>query len=153
MKFGMRCASHKHGRLSPLAVRAVARASTTETQTHRENLRICENQGRFPVLEFLCDSVSLWWVLLGTGDRCRFRTAPARARNITAARPRLPYSESMHGRTWKAWLVPGGLLLALAAALVHNSLLPQGAPSLSFYSLSVFAPALLLARPFNFHPL
>src|SRR5260370_15735905 len=69
--------SHKHGRLSPLAVRAVARASTTETQRHRENLRICENQGRFPVLEFLCDSVSLWWVLLGTGDRCRFRTAPA----------------------------------------------------------------------------
>src|SRR5258708_22179738 len=149
MKFGMRCASHKHGRLSPLAVRAVARASTTEKQRREETLRICETQGCFPVLEFLCDSVSLWWVLLGTGDRCRFRTAPARARNITAARPRLPYSESMHGRTWKAWLVPGGLLLALAAALVNSSLFAQVAPSLSFYYVAVFAAGLLLAWRFN----
>src|SRR5260370_21449216 len=121
--------SHKHGRLSPLAVRAVARASTTETQRHRENLRICENQGRFPVLEFLCDSVSLWGVLLGTGDRCRFRTAPARARNVTAARPRLPYSEAVNGRTSKAGLGPGGGFWALVAAPVRSALVPPRAPS------------------------
>ena len=51
----------------------------------------------------------------------------------------------MHGRTWKAWLVPGGLLLALAAALVNSSLFAQVAPSLSFYYVAVFAAGLLLA--------
>jgi len=55
----------------------------------------------------------------------------------------------MHGRTWKAWLVPGGLLLALAAALVNSSLFAQVAPSLSFYYVAVFAAGFLLAWRFN----
>jgi diguanylate cyclase (GGDEF)-like protein len=55
----------------------------------------------------------------------------------------------MNGRTWKAWLVPGGLLLALAGALVSSSLLVQVAPSLSFYYVAVFAAGLLLAWRFN----
>ncbi|HKM85100.1 MAG TPA: diguanylate cyclase [Terriglobales bacterium] len=55
----------------------------------------------------------------------------------------------MNGRTWKAWLVPGGLLLALAAALVSSSLFVQVAPSLSFYYVAVFAAGLLLAWRFN----
>src|SRR5229473_4849452 len=55
----------------------------------------------------------------------------------------------MHGRTWKAWLVPGGLLLALAAALVNSALFAQVAPSLSFYYVAVFAAGLLLAWRFN----
>jgi diguanylate cyclase (GGDEF)-like protein len=55
----------------------------------------------------------------------------------------------MHGRTWKAWLVPGGLLLALVAALVNSSLFVQVAPSLSFYYVAVFAAGLLLAWRFN----
>jgi diguanylate cyclase (GGDEF)-like protein len=55
----------------------------------------------------------------------------------------------MHGRTWKAWLVPGGLLLALVAALVNSSLFIQVAPSLSFYYVAVFAAGLLLAWRFN----
>jgi diguanylate cyclase (GGDEF)-like protein len=71
------------------------------------------------------------------------------ARNITAHAPRLPYSEEVNGRTWKAWLVPGGLLLALAAALVSSSLFVQFAPSLTFYYVAVFAAGLLLAWRFN----
>src|SRR5260370_40990718 len=71
------------------------------------------------------------------------------AQNITASSRRLPYSESMHGRTWQPWLVPGGLLLALAAALVNSSLFVQVAPSLSFYYVAVFAAGLLLAWRFN----
>src|SRR6202790_861852 len=55
----------------------------------------------------------------------------------------------MHGRTWQPWLVPGGLLLALAAALVQSSLFVQVAPSLSFYYVAVFAAGLLLAWRFN----
>ena len=55
----------------------------------------------------------------------------------------------MHGRTWKPWLVPGALLLALAAALVNSSLFVQVAPSLSFYYVAVFAAGLLLAWRFN----
>jgi len=55
----------------------------------------------------------------------------------------------MHGRTWQAWLVPGGLLLALAAALVNSSLFVQVAPSLGFYYVAVFAAGLLLAWRFN----
>src|SRR6202166_4706644 len=55
----------------------------------------------------------------------------------------------MHGRTWQPWLVPGGLLLALAGALVHSSLFVQVAPSLSFYYLAAFAAGLLLAWRFN----
>ena len=55
----------------------------------------------------------------------------------------------MNGRTWKAWLVPGGLLLALAAALVSSSLFVQVPPSLAFYYVAVFAAGLLLAWRFN----
>jgi len=61
----------------------------------------------------------------------------------------MPYSEAVNGRTWKAWLVPGGLLLALAAALVNSSLFIQVAPSLSFYYVGGFAAGLLLAWRFN----
>jgi len=45
--------------------------------------------------------------------------------------------------------VPGGLLLALAAALVSSSLFVQVAPSLAFYYVAVFAAGLLLAWRFN----
>ena len=55
----------------------------------------------------------------------------------------------MNGRTWKAWLVPGGLLLALAAALVNSTLFIQVAPSLAFYYVAVFVGGLLLAWRFN----
>jgi diguanylate cyclase (GGDEF)-like protein len=55
----------------------------------------------------------------------------------------------VNGRAWKAWLVPGGLLLALVAALVNSSLFVQVAPSLSFYYVAVFAAGLLLAWRFN----
>ncbi len=61
----------------------------------------------------------------------------------------MPYSEAVNGRAWKAWLVPGGLLLALAAALVNSSLFVQVAPSLSFYYVGGFAAGLLLAWRFN----
>ena len=50
---------------------------------------------------------------------------------------------------WKAWLVPGGLLLGLAVALVDSPLLGKVAPSLAFYYLAVFAGGLLLAWRFN----
>ena len=83
----------------------------------------------------------------------------ARARNIIASRPRLPYPEDVNARTWKAWLVPGGLLLALVAALVNSSLFfhfsfvqsltVQVAPALAFYYISAFAGGLLLAWRFN----
>ncbi len=55
----------------------------------------------------------------------------------------------MNGRTWKAWLVPGGVLLALAAALVNSSLFVQVAPSLAFYYVCAFAAGLFLAWRFN----
>ena len=55
----------------------------------------------------------------------------------------------MNGRTWKAWLVPGGLLLALAAAIANSSLFVQVAPSLAFFYVGVFAAGLLLAWRFN----
>ena len=71
------------------------------------------------------------------------------ARNIIVSRPRLPYSEEVNGRTWKAWLVPGGLLLALAAALASSALFVQIAPSLAFYYVGVFAAGLVLAWRFN----
>jgi diguanylate cyclase (GGDEF)-like protein len=73
----------------------------------------------------------------------------SRARNITACRPPLPYPEDVNGRTWKAWLVPGGLLLALTAALANSSLFAQVAPSLPFYYVAVFAAGLALAWRFN----
>ncbi len=74
---------------------------------------------------------------------------PAGAQNIIASRLWLPYSEEVNGRTWKAWLVPGGLLLALAAALVNSSLFAQIAPSVAFYYVGVFAAGLALAWRFN----
>jgi diguanylate cyclase (GGDEF)-like protein len=55
----------------------------------------------------------------------------------------------MTGNIWKAWLVPGGLLLALSAALVNSSLLGRVAPSLGFYYFAVFAAGLLLSWRFN----
>ena len=55
----------------------------------------------------------------------------------------------MNARTWKAWLIPGGLLLALVAALVNSPLFAQVAPSLAFYYVGVFAAGLLLAWRFN----
>jgi diguanylate cyclase (GGDEF)-like protein len=55
----------------------------------------------------------------------------------------------VNGRTWKAWLIPGGLLLALAAALANSSLFVQVAPSLAFFYVGVFAAGLLLAWRFN----
>ena len=55
----------------------------------------------------------------------------------------------MTGNIWKAWLIPGGLLLALSAAVVNSSLLGRVAPSLGFYYFAVFAAGLLLAWRFN----
>lgn len=55
----------------------------------------------------------------------------------------------MAGKMWKAWLVPGGLLLALSAALVDSPLFGLVAPSLAFYYVVVFAGGLLLAWRFN----
>jgi diguanylate cyclase (GGDEF)-like protein len=71
------------------------------------------------------------------------------AQSVTAARPHLPYSGDVNAKTWKAWLVPGGALLALAATLVNSSVFLQIAPSLSFYYIAVFAAGLLLAMRFN----
>jgi len=55
----------------------------------------------------------------------------------------------MSGKTWKVWLVPGGLLIALAAGIVNGPALAQVAPSLSFYYVAAFAGGLLLAWRFN----
>jgi diguanylate cyclase (GGDEF)-like protein len=55
----------------------------------------------------------------------------------------------VNARTWKAWLVPGGLLLALAATLVSSSLFARVAPSLTAFYVAVFAAGLLLAWRFN----
>jgi diguanylate cyclase (GGDEF)-like protein len=55
----------------------------------------------------------------------------------------------MGARVWKAWLVPGGLLLALAFAVVNTPLLSKVAPSLNFYYFAVFAFGMALAWRFN----
>lgn len=55
----------------------------------------------------------------------------------------------MNGKIWKAWLVPGGVVLAVAVALVNSSLFEQVASSLSFYYVAVFAAGLLLAWRFH----
>ncbi|MFZ3342505.1 MAG: GGDEF domain-containing protein [Terriglobales bacterium] len=55
----------------------------------------------------------------------------------------------MNGKSWKAWLVPSGILLALAAALVNSPLFVQVAPSLSFFYVAVFAAGLFLAWRFH----
>jgi len=68
----------------------------------------------------------------------------------------LPYSKKdferrnpVNGKTWKAWLVPGGLLLGLVAALVNSPVFGQLAPSLGFYYVAVFAAGLFLAWRFH----
>jgi diguanylate cyclase (GGDEF)-like protein len=53
------------------------------------------------------------------------------------------------GNVGKTLLVPGGLLLALSAALANSSLLGRVAPSLAFYYFAVFAAGLVLAWRFN----
>ena len=55
----------------------------------------------------------------------------------------------MNGKSWKAWVVPGGILLALTAALVNSPLFVQVAPSLGFYYVAVFASGLFLAWRFH----
>lgn len=55
----------------------------------------------------------------------------------------------MNPRTWKAWLAPGALLLALAVALVNSSLFARVAPSVGFYYFGVFAAGLFLAWRFH----
>jgi GGDEF domain-containing protein len=55
----------------------------------------------------------------------------------------------VNGKPWKAWLVPGGLLLALAAALVNSPVFARVVPSLGFYYFAVFAAGLLLAWRFH----
>jgi GGDEF domain-containing protein len=55
----------------------------------------------------------------------------------------------VNARTWKAWLVPGGLLLALAATLVNSSLFVRSRPRWPSTISAVFAAGLLLAWRFN----
>jgi diguanylate cyclase (GGDEF)-like protein len=55
----------------------------------------------------------------------------------------------VNSRTWNAWLVPGGVLLALAATLVSSSLFVLVASSLAFYYAGAFAAGLFLAWRFN----
>ncbi len=55
----------------------------------------------------------------------------------------------MTGNVWKSWLLPGGLLLALSAALVNSALLERAAPSLGFFYVAVFAAGLFLAWRFH----
>ena len=55
----------------------------------------------------------------------------------------------MNGKTWKSWLVPGGLLLALVATIANSPVFNQLAPSLGFYYVAVFAAGLFLAWRFH----
>ena len=55
----------------------------------------------------------------------------------------------MNGKAWKAWLLPGGLLLIFAAALANSAIFAQIAPSLDFYYVAVFAAGLFLAWRFH----
>ena len=50
---------------------------------------------------------------------------------------------------WKAWLFPGGLLLAVSVLLVSSSLFALVAPSVGFYYVAVFGAGLLLSWRFN----
>lgn len=52
-------------------------------------------------------------------------------------------------RAWKAWLLPGGALLAAAAALVNSPWLLRVSASLDFFYFVVFTAGLLLAWRFN----
>jgi diguanylate cyclase (GGDEF)-like protein len=73
----------------------------------------------------------------------------AGARNITASRRLVPYSGEVNGKTWKAWLVPGGLLLGLAVGIIQSPLFAVVVPSLDFFYFAVFAAGLVLAWRFN----
>jgi diguanylate cyclase (GGDEF)-like protein len=56
----------------------------------------------------------------------------------------------LNAKTYKTWLMPGGVLLALAGALVNSPpVLAIVAPSLSFYYVAAFAGGLVLAWRFN----
>lgn len=55
----------------------------------------------------------------------------------------------MNTKAWKAWLVPGGVLLALVAGVVNSPLFVQVAPSLSFYYVAAFTAGLVLAWRFH----
>jgi diguanylate cyclase (GGDEF)-like protein len=52
-------------------------------------------------------------------------------------------------KTWKAWLMPGGLFLALAIVVVNTPLLGKVSASLGFYYFAVFAFGLALAWRFH----
>ena len=138
----------EQGRLPLLPVCAVQLAKKLDVHLILGGAAVyrCDNRLIFIDGFSRCDQTAAQEALFPQAQR---RPAPARARNIIASRPRLPYSEEVNGRTWKAWLVPGGLLLALAAALVSSSLFVQVAPSLAFYYVAVFAAGLLLAWRFN----
>lgn len=55
----------------------------------------------------------------------------------------------MNAKSWKAWLVPGGLLFALTAVVVNSPIFPQVAPALGFYYFAAFVAGLLLAWRFH----
>ena len=55
----------------------------------------------------------------------------------------------MNGKVWKAWLVPGGAVLAVVVVLVNSAVFGQLASSLSFYYVAGFVAGLLLAWRFN----
>ena len=76
---------------------------------------------------------------------------------ITVHAKMLPYAEvdshdeggEVNAKTYKTWLMPGGVLLALVAGLVNSPALALVAPSLSFYYVAAFAGGLVLAWRFN----
>lgn len=53
------------------------------------------------------------------------------------------------GKTWKTWLVPGGLLLGLVILVVNTPVFAQVAPSLGFYYVAVIVAGLVLAWRFH----
>jgi len=55
----------------------------------------------------------------------------------------------VNAKTWKSWIFPGGLLLALVAALINSPLFALVASSLAFYYIAVFAAGLFLAWRFH----
>ena len=55
----------------------------------------------------------------------------------------------MNGKAWKTWLMPGGILLALVAALVNTPIFAQVSSSVGFYYFAVFAAGLFLSWRFH----
>jgi diguanylate cyclase (GGDEF)-like protein len=56
----------------------------------------------------------------------------------------------LNAKTYKTWLMPGGVLLALVGGLVNSSpVLAIASPWLSFYYVAAFAGGLVLAWRFN----